>query len=390
MTNDVASLALVMTYLLALTNQVDFFMFSTTEFAKMMSGPQRIKEYVDFDEFEDDYDKDGDDKLQDWPKKGEINISKVNVRYREGLPLVIRSLDINIEDGQKVGIVGRTGSGKSTLILALMRILELSQKVEKSDDEEGKETGVIEIDGVDISKIGLHKLRKNITIIPQDPYLLEGTIRYNVDPLKRHTDEEIINALKTCNFFSTLSDDMIISQQKEKIEEKEPKKKGSKKTDSDPDKHETERKQLNQARNLSNKDRIEFQIEDQGANLSLGQRQLICISRALIKKPRILLMDEATANIDQKTDSVIQRVIKENLKESTVLTIAHRLVTVIQYDKLVILKDGKLVEEGTPLKLIDTKESYFRSLVEEGGDKFMQKMRFCAENKDADPTQVEF
>lgn len=132
-------------------------------------------------------------------------------------------------------------------------------------------------------------------------------------------------------------------------------------------------------------DKLKFKLEAKGSNLSVGQRQLICIARAIIKKPKVLLMDEATANIDQKTDAIIQRIIKYSLNNTTVLTIAHRLNTIIQYDKLIILSDGKKIEEGSPLELIES-GGYFAGLVSEGGEEFKNKMVYYAKNKNEDPT----
>ena len=136
------------------------------------------------------------------------------------------------------------------------------------------------------------------------------------------------------------------------------------------------------------KDKLNYEIEANGGNLSLGQRQLICIARALVMKPKILLMDEATANIDQKTDSIIQTVIKEKMKDTTVVTIAHRLITIVQYDKILILENGKKKEEGAPIDLMKDQGSYFRELVMEGGEKFFEKMVYAAEHKEEDVAKI--
>jgi ABC-type multidrug transport system fused ATPase/permease subunit len=138
---------------------------------------------------------------------------------------------------------------------------------------------------------------------------------------------------------------------------------------------------------VSNQDKLQFEIETRGTNLSIGQRQLLCIARAIIAKPKILLMDEATSNIDQKTDSVIQSLIKEKLEGTTVVTIAHRLITIVQYDKLIILDNGKKIEEGSPLELMEN-GGYFCDLVEEGGPEFTKNMIYCAKNKNVDPADV--
>ena len=233
--------------------------------------------------------------------------------------------------GEKVALVGRTGSGKSTTLLCLMRILELSE-------------GRIEIDEIDISRLGLHELRRNLVIIPQDPYLFKGSLRSNLDPFFRFSDKEIMSVLESIQFF-----DSILQEDENNTKEFD-----------------------DMSTNLM-KRRLEIEIDEKGSNLSLGQRQLVCIARALIKKPKILLIDEATASIDQKTDALIQNVIKEKLEGVSVLTIAHRLITVIQYDKIVMLENGKKIEEGRPFDLIMSGGEFSR-LVAEGGEHFKQQM----------------
>lgn len=338
-----------------------------------MSAVQRIKGYIDSKSLEDELFKLKPEE-RNWLKKGEVKIDNISVRYREKLPLVLKNLSFNINENEKVALVGRTGSGKSTFLLCLMRIMELAEN--ENDNKKGK----IIIDGVDISDLGLHELRDSLTIIPQDPFLMEGSIKLNVDPSKKRNDDEIIQALKTCQLWDTLNDDMIISQKLEK-------KKKEKEKDKKIKFLEDEEREALKKKGVKPIDKLNFEIEGKGNNLSVGQRQLICIARALVKKPKLLLMDEATANIDQKTDSIIQNVIKKHMNETTVITIAHRLITIIQYDKIVVLKDGEKIEEGSPLQLINDNK-YFCSLIDEGGEEFKKKMIYCAENKEVDPTTV--
>ena len=245
-----------------------------------------------------------DDSLVNWPEKGKIEFVNFSVKYRPDTEIVLKNISFEIQGKEKIGIVGRTGSGKSTITLCLFRILEAT-------------TGKIMIDDVDISTIGLDKLRKNLTIIPQDPALMEGTLRYNIDPLEKSSDNEIINVMKKIGF------DYIISRNNEG---------------------------LNQ------------EIEEGGRNLSVGEKQLICITRAILRKSKIIIMDEATASIDYKTEEMIQKAINELLNESTLITIAHRIKTIINYDKIMTLENGEIVDFDTPKNLINNKNSLFYEL----------------------------
>ena len=282
-----------------------------------------------------------------------------------------------------------------------------------AEDGAGNPLGTITIDGQRIDQIGLHELRSNIAIIPQDPFLLSGTLRFNIDPTNIYTDEEICKALEDVQVLDTISSADILQQkilklkekQKEKLKnmkEKEIKRVSKEfrtvedfaastiKIEDDPDIRRI------QTEGVTNQDKLAFELEARGSNLSIGQRQLICIARALVKKPKILLMDEATANIDQKTDSVIQNLIKNTLKETTVVTIAHRLITIIQYDKIIILEQGKKVEEGSPADLLDLEGGWFRRLVNESGhgltgksqEEYINKMKKAALDHSLDPANL--
>ena len=287
---------------------------------------ERLKEYCDFTEFEAPLKVEKDLQiLESWPNEGRIRFQGVNVRYRQGLPLVIKDLNLNIQGGSKVALIGRTGSGKSTTMLTIARILELPQKTIESG-------GYIKIDGVDITKIGLHKLRENIAFIPQDPYMVEGTLRFNLDQLGVCSDTEIIDILDKIEFFETLEQNRG-ERGEEKVSDL------LKKTES-----------------------LNFMVERHGGNLSLGQRQLICIARALLKKTKILIMDEATASIDKRMDDLIQDTILTQMTDATVLTIAHRLETVINYQHIVVMDRGRKIEEGTVEELVDSKGVFYSML----------------------------
>ncbi|KAG5617161.1 hypothetical protein H5410_016985 [Solanum commersonii] len=242
-----------------------------------------------------------------WPTRGKVEIQDLQIRYREDSPLVLRGVSCTFEGGHKIGIVGRTGSGKTTLIGALFRLVEPT-------------SGRILVDGIDISKIGLHDLRSRFGIIPQDPTLFNGTVRYNLDPLCQHTDEEIWEVLGKC-------------QLKEPVEEKE--------------------KGLNS-----------LVVED-GSNWSMGQRQLFCLGRALLRKAKILVLDEATASIDNATDMILQKTIRTEFANSTVITVAHRIPTVMDCTMVLAISDGKLVEYDEPMKLMKQENSLFGQLVKE-------------------------
>ncbi|KEH42457.1 putative xenobiotic-transporting ATPase [Medicago truncatula] len=242
-----------------------------------------------------------------WPVNGTIQLIDLKVRYKENLPMVLHGVSCTFPGGKKIGIVGRTGSGKSTLIQALFRLVEPA-------------AGSILIDNIDISGIGLHDLRSHLSIIPQDPTLFEGTIRGNLDPLEEHSDKEIWEALDK-------------SQLGEIIREK-----GQK---------------------------LDTPVLENGDNWSVGQRQLVALGRALLKQSKILVLDEATASVDSATDNLIQKVIREEFRDCTVCTIAHRIPTVIDSDLVLVLSDGLVAEFDTPLRLLEDKSSMFLKLVTE-------------------------
>ncbi|XP_044492293.1 ABC transporter C family member 5-like [Mangifera indica] len=242
-----------------------------------------------------------------WPENGTIQLIDLKVRYAENLPLVLHGVTCEFPGGKKIGIVGRTGSGKSTLIQALFRLIEPAN-------------GKIIIDNIDISTIGLHDLRSRLGIIPQDPTLFEGTIRCNLDPLGEHSDCEIWEAL--------------------------------------------DKSQLGEIVRVKDR-RLDTPVLENGDNWSVGQRQLVSLGRALLKQARILVLDEATASVDTATDNLIQRIIRTEFKDCTVCTIAHRIPTVIDSDLVLVLSDGRVAEFDTPQQLLEDKSSMFLKLVTE-------------------------
>lgn len=248
----------------------------------------------------------------EWPSKGGITLNNLKMRYRPDNPLVINGLNVEIKGGERVGVVGRTGSGKSSLLLTLLRI------VEPFVDPDEEYQSPILIDGVDVLRIGLTDLRSKIGIIPQNPVLFSGTIRSNMDPFDQYTDEEIWHALERCGM-------------KKSIEEMP--------------------------------ELLNARVAEYGENLSQGQRQLLCLGRALLKKCRILLLDEATSSVDFETDKEIQRTLREDFANCTVLTIAHRVNTIMDSDKILVMKDGKVGEFASPEELLADKNSIFYDIV---------------------------
>ncbi|WCJ26429.1 ABC transporter C family member 10 [Euphorbia peplus] len=242
-----------------------------------------------------------------WPAVGKVEICNLKVRYRPNAPLVLHGISCIIEGGHKIGIVGRTGSGKTTLISALFRLVEPAE-------------GKIVIDGIDISTIGLHDLRSQLAIIPQDPTLFVGSVRYNLDPLSEYTDQEIWQVVEKCHL-------------REAVQGKE--------------------------------DGLNSPVSQDGSNWSMGQRQLFCLGRALLKRSKILVLDEATASIDNATDSVIQRTIRTEFSDCTIITVAHRIPTVMDCTMVLAISDGKLAEYDEPLKLMSNEGSIFGQLVKE-------------------------
>ena len=245
-----------------------------------------------------------------WPQRGGIAFRDVVMGYRAGLPDVLQGASFTIEPAEKVGVCGRTASGKSTLLVCLFRLVELR-------------AGSILIDGVNIAEIPLAALRSALAIIPQDPVLFTGSLRYNMDPFDEHTDAQIWEVLRACSMNAPVEE---------------------------------------------HPDGLMRPLDEGGGNLSAGQRQLVCMARALLREARVLVLDEATASIDMETDDVIQRTLRERLDGVTVLTIAHRLNTILDYDKVIVMEKGRLAEMGSPQELKGRPEGKFRALLERGSD----------------------
>ncbi|XP_012660474.1 multidrug resistance-associated protein 4 [Otolemur garnettii] len=305
-TLDAGQVGLVLSYALTLMGMFQWGVRQSAELENMMISVERVIEYTNLE-------KEAPWETQkrppaSWPHEGMIIFDNVNFMYSLDGPVVLKHLTALIKSREKVGIVGRTGAGKSSLIAALFRLSE----------PEGK----IWIDKILTTEIGLHDLRKKMSIIPQEPVLFTGTMRKNLDPFNEHTDEELWNALSEV-------------QLKEAIEDL-------------PGKMDTE-------------------LAESGSNFSVGQRQLVCLARAILRKNRILIIDEATANVDPRTDELIQKKIREKFAHCTVLTIAHRLNTIIDSDKIMVLDSGRLKEYDEPYVLLQNKDSLFYKMVQQLG-----------------------
>ncbi|KAI0564144.1 ABC transporter [Gracilaria domingensis] len=313
------NIGLSLSYALQVTGILGFTVRSITELEGQMSSVERARFYSEElpQEAPAEFDPEDDIKRKDWPKDGRVTIDDVQMRYREGLDLVLKGVNVTIAGGEKVGVVGRTGSGKSSLMVAILRMVEI-------------EGGRICIDDVNLRDLGLNDVRTNITIIPQDPVVFSGTIRFNLDPFNRHSEAELWDALEK-------------SHMKQFVMEFE----GG----------------------------LDAQVAEYGENLSAGQRQVICLTRALLRRSKILILDEASSSVDMETDRLIQETIRTHLKDATILTIAHRLFTLADYDKILVMEDGNAAEFGSPAELLGQSDSKFTALVDSMGSKGAAQFR---------------
>ncbi|XP_055295955.1 multidrug resistance-associated protein 1 isoform X2 [Sitodiplosis mosellana] len=305
---DPGMVGLSVSYALQITQTLNWLVRMTSEVETNIVAVERIKEYAETKQ-EAAWENPNAVVPKNWPEYGKVQFKNFDVRYREGLDLVLRNVSFTIRETEKVGIVGRTGAGKSSLTLALFRIIESAG-------------GAIVIDGEDISKLGLHTLRSRLTIIPQDPVLFSGSLRLNLDPFGQKSDEAVWRALELAHLKSFV-------------------------------------KGLTAGLN--------HEVTEGGENLSVGQRQLVCLARALLRKTKVLILDEATAAVDLETDDLIQKTIRSEFNDCTILTIAHRLNTIIDADKIIVLDKGRVSEFDSPQELLANKKSAFYSMAKDAG-----------------------
>ncbi|KAL7564370.1 hypothetical protein ACA910_001519 [Epithemia clementina (nom. ined.)] len=316
---DPAILGLALSMLIYLSGIFQWCIRQSAEAVNQMVSVERILEFGKLDsEAPLECDIDNELAKNDWPSAGNIEYENISVRYRKALPLALRRISFRIPAGARVGVVGRTGSGKSTVVQSLFRLLE---------PEEGR----ILIDGQDISKVGLHALRTRISVIPQLPTLFSGcTVRDNLDLFRQHSDDEIRKVLLSCHLQEAVSE-------------------------------------------LPNGwNSIVF---EGGSNFSVGQRQLLCLARALLSKNKILVLDEATASVDRRTDHLLQQALQESYRDGTILAVAHRLDTVIDYDLILVLGQGGVLEFGAPSALLSNKNGVFARMVDDTGEAMSKTLR---------------
>jgi len=265
-----------------------------------------------------------------WPAGGHLVFKDVKLSYRPGLPVVLNVQSLDIKPGESIGIVGRSGAGKSSMMVALYRLVELT-------------SGKIELDGVDISTLGLDDLRTNLAIIPQDPLLFSGTIRSNLDPFGRYDDAMLWDALRRAHLIDTTE-------------------RSNAKVADDVEQTTSETSSAVVPRFT-----LDTVVEEEGANLSVGQRSLVSLARAIVTPATITLLDEATASVDYATDQLIQETIAKEFRDRTLLCIAHRLRTILGYDRVCVMDQGKVAEFDTPLNLYYNTDGIFRSMCDRSG-----------------------
>ncbi|ODV86927.1 hypothetical protein CANARDRAFT_6494 [[Candida] arabinofermentans NRRL YB-2248] len=318
-----SSTGLLLSYVLTIAGTLSIMLRSLTQVENEMNSVERLKFYAKDLAQEAAYRIPERDPAPSWPEHGAIEFQHVSMKYRPELPYILKDLNMYIKPNEKIGVCGRTGAGKSSLMACLYRVTEPE--------------GNIFIDDVDISKLGLHALRSKLSIIPQDPVLFTGTIRSNLDPFMQKSDDELWSALRRSN----LIEENLLERVKMQ-------------TKADDDLH---------------KFHLDQSVEDDGSNFSLGERQLLALARALVRAAKILILDEATSSVDYETDAKIQKTIVNEFSNCTILCIAHRLKTIVNYDRILTLENGAAVEFDTPLNLYNKKDGLFRSMCDKSGIK---------------------
>ncbi|XP_010460830.1 PREDICTED: ABC transporter C family member 11 isoform X1 [Camelina sativa] len=303
-----STMGLLLSYTLNITTLLSGVLRQASKAENSLNSVERVGNYIDLPSEASDI-IENHRPISSWPSRGSIEFEDVHLRYRPGLPPVLHGLTFSVSPSEKVGVVGRTGAGKSSMLNALYRIVEL-------------EKGRIIIDDYDVAKFGLTDLRRALSIIPQSPVLFSGTVRFNIDPFSEHNDTELWEALQRAHIKDVIN---------------------------------------------RNPFGLDAQVSEGGENFSVGQRQLLSLARALLRRSKILVLDEATASVDVRTDSLIQRTIGEEFKSCTMLVIAHRLNTIIDCDKILVLSSGQVLEYGSPQELLSRDTSAFFKMVHSTG-----------------------
>ena len=317
---DPGTIGLALSYALQITGLLNMTVRLAAVAENSFNSVERVNEYANVDSEAVEGPAGVRPPATDWPARGHIKFEGVSMRYRDDLPLVLKTLDFEATPAQKIGIVGRTGAGKSSTFLTLFRIVEAA-------------AGKITIDGLDISKMSMFALRSKLSIIPQDPVLFTGSIRFNLDPFGSYDEQLLWDALDRAHLKALVS---------------------------------------------SMPKGLDTEVVENGENFSVGQRQLLCLARALIRRSSILVLDEATAAVDVGTDALIQKTIREEFAHCTVLAIAHRLNTIIDSDRVLVLDAGEKVEFGSPADLLRNPDGIFTSMVNDTGDSNARFLRSVA------------
>lgn len=318
--------AMLMIWSINFTITLSFFSQGVSEAEAYLTSVERLEDMKRLPQERDHKTSESTILSTSWPSKGSLSFENVCLRYRDGLPLALNGLTFTVDSGQRIGICGRTGAGKSTITAALFRLCEL-------------ESGKITLDGQDLSILGLADVRgrKNgMCIIPQDPVLFSGSLRECLDPWGISDDDKILEAL------------VAVQVADAKI------------------------------RGLAT---LEDLVDEGGRNYSVGERQLLCLARALLAKPKVLVLDEATASVDGETDAFIQKMIRERFIGTTLLTIAHRLNTIMDYDMVLVMDEGRVGEFGSPKALLENQDGLFSKLVDSTGNESSFVLRQMAGNK---------
>ncbi|ORZ04563.1 ABC transporter type 1, transmembrane domain-containing protein [Lobosporangium transversale] len=347
--------AMSLTYALMFTGTIVWMIRNYAQNEMNLNSVERVAEYMDLEE-EPPAIIEGSRPPASWPHAGQIVVENLVMKYAPDAPAVIKNVSFKINAGEKIGVVGRTGSGKSTLAISLFRFMD-------------PVSGTILIDGIDICKIGLQDLRSNLTIIPQDPILFKGTLRSNLDPFGEHEDRELWEALRRSHLIPDIKPSSKAASLRHSLETL-----SIAPVDAEASSSKSSACSIKGSGSSDNdtvdptKITLDTPVKENGSNFSQGQRQLIALARALVRQSKIIIMDEATASVDFETDLKIQGTIRQEMTNSTIITIAHRIRTIADFDRVLVMNAGEVAEFDKPLTLMKKEESLFRSMCERSSE----------------------